>query len=227
MMCERILLWSLSSLLRQVRTVSYFVSCWVNIFSLANYTMLTSLDEYFWQQFSVAESCMHGSLFVTFLSMTISWRHISQGRISTRLRCGGILTVKEFWKSVKTGQLPPWVWWSSFLEHSVYMVSSRIWSVLWFWIFSCHAWNQVRSGASGEVCTALGTGLCAVPKMSTRRWVMHQPLPLQPEPRFKNGRQYKVVIRLNIGKSMRDGVGQQWGCANYRIGPKRPWLAIC
>ena len=30
--------------------------------------------------------------------------------------------------------------------------------------------------------------------------------PLQPEPRFKNGRQYKVVIRLNIRKSVRDGV---------------------
>jgi len=44
----------------------------------------------FRQQFSVAESCMHGSLFTQFLSMTISWKHISQGRVATRLRCGGI-----------------------------------------------------------------------------------------------------------------------------------------
>jgi len=29
-------------------------------------------------------------LFMQFLSMTISWRHISQGRVATRLRCGGI-----------------------------------------------------------------------------------------------------------------------------------------
>jgi len=47
MMCERILLWSLSSLLRQLRTVSYSVSCWVNIFLLANYILLTPLAEYF------------------------------------------------------------------------------------------------------------------------------------------------------------------------------------
>jgi len=45
--------------------------------------------------------------------MTISRKHISQGRVATRLRCGGnfnchfianlsqSLTVKEFWKSVK------------------------------------------------------------------------------------------------------------------------------
>jgi len=49
-------------------TVSYSVSCWVNIFSLANYIMITSLDELF----SVAEFCMHGSLFMQFLSITIS-----------------------------------------------------------------------------------------------------------------------------------------------------------
>ena len=42
------------------------------------------------QQFSVAECCMRGSLFMQFFSMTISWRHISQGRVATRLRCGGI-----------------------------------------------------------------------------------------------------------------------------------------
>jgi len=42
------------------------------------------------QQFSVAECCMRGSLFLQFLSMTISWRHISQGRVTTYLRCGGI-----------------------------------------------------------------------------------------------------------------------------------------
>jgi len=89
----------------------------------------------FRQQFSVAESCMHGSLFMQlFLSMTISWGHITQGRVATCLRCGGILTitsvanlslsltVKEFWKSVK-------IWQSYhhefggpfFLEHSVYI----------------------------------------------------------------------------------------------------------
>jgi len=30
-----------------VRTVSYYVGCWINIFSSANYIMLTSLDKYF------------------------------------------------------------------------------------------------------------------------------------------------------------------------------------
>jgi len=138
MMCERILLWSLSSLMRQLRTVSYSVSCWVNIFSLANYTMLTSLG-IFRQQFLVAESCMRGSLLMQFLSTTISWRHISQGRIATRLRCGGIfnytfvanlslsLTVKEFWKSIN-------IWQSYhhefggpvFLEHNVVLIIATI-----------------------------------------------------------------------------------------------------
>ena len=73
---------------------------------------------FFRLQFSAAESWMavwvlRGSLLTKFLRMTISWRHISQGRVATRLRCGGIfnchctanlsqnLTVKEFWKSVK------------------------------------------------------------------------------------------------------------------------------
>jgi len=37
---------NLSSLLPQLRTVNYSVSCWVNIFSLANDIMLTSLDKY-------------------------------------------------------------------------------------------------------------------------------------------------------------------------------------
>jgi len=42
-------------------------------------------------QFSVAESWMAvwvwcGSLFTQFLSMTIYWRHISQGRVATCLR---------------------------------------------------------------------------------------------------------------------------------------------
>ena len=41
-------------------------------FSLTNYIMLTSSDESFRQQFSVAESCMRGSLFMQFLSTTIS-----------------------------------------------------------------------------------------------------------------------------------------------------------
>jgi len=68
-------------------------------------------------QFSVAESWMvvwvlRGSLFMQFLNMTISWRHISPGRVATRLRCeifnhqfianlSQSLTMKEFWKLVK------------------------------------------------------------------------------------------------------------------------------
>jgi len=56
---------------------------------------------------------LRGSLFTQFLSMTISWRHIPQGRVAMRLGCGGIfnyyfiansshsLTMKEFWKSAK------------------------------------------------------------------------------------------------------------------------------
>jgi len=52
-----------------------------------------------------------------FLSMTISWRRISQGRVATRLKCGGIFNYyvyckfisesnsrKKFWKSVKISQ---------------------------------------------------------------------------------------------------------------------------
>ena len=37
---------------RQLRTVSYSVSYWVNIFSLVSYIMLTSLNEYFSTIFS-------------------------------------------------------------------------------------------------------------------------------------------------------------------------------
>jgi len=33
----------------------------------------------------------------------------------------------------------------------------------------------IWSGASGEVYTALDTALCAVPKMSTPPYLMHQP----------------------------------------------------
>jgi len=74
----------------------------------------------FRQQFSVAESCMRRSfnysLFMQFLSMTISWRHISQGRVATRFRCGGIFNYyfyckfitesnsEQFWKAVKIWQ---------------------------------------------------------------------------------------------------------------------------
>jgi len=60
---------------------------------------------------------LRGRLFTLFLSMAISWRHISQGRVATRLVCGGSLTiyhftanlspsltVKEFWKSVQIWQ---------------------------------------------------------------------------------------------------------------------------
>jgi len=67
--------------------------CWVNIFSSANYIMLTSLDNYFLLQFSVDGSLSRGSCFTQFLSMTISLRHISQGRVAMHLRCGGILTI--------------------------------------------------------------------------------------------------------------------------------------
>jgi len=51
------------SLLRQLRTVNYSVRCWVNIFSSANYIMLTLLDKYFqwlnlaWQFQSCAAVC--------------------------------------------------------------------------------------------------------------------------------------------------------------------------
>jgi len=59
---------------------------------------------------------LHGSLFTQILRMAITWTHISQRRVATRLRCGGIFSnyftanlllnqpVKEFWKSVK-------IWW--------------------------------------------------------------------------------------------------------------------
>jgi len=97
-------------------TVSYYVSCWVNIFSSANYIMLTSLYKYF-STIIFSGWILDGSLslvwqFTQFLRMTVSWRHISQGRVATRLRCGGIfnyqfianlsqsLSMKEFWKSV-------------------------------------------------------------------------------------------------------------------------------
>ena len=84
--------------------------------------MRTSSDEYFWLQFSVAGSCMavwvlRGSLSRKYLSMAISWRQISQGRVATRLRFGAIfnycfttnlslsLTGKEFFfKSAKIWQ---------------------------------------------------------------------------------------------------------------------------
>jgi len=100
MMPKRNLLWCLSSLLQQLHTVSYSVSCWVNIFLLANYIMLTSLDEYFSTTILVAESCMHGSLFMQFLSMMISWRYSSQGRVATRLRCGGIFNYYFYCKFI-------------------------------------------------------------------------------------------------------------------------------
>jgi len=86
------------------------------------------------QQFSVTESCRRGSLFMQFLSMTISWRHISQDRVARRLRCGGIfnyyfcckfITESNSERILKIGldlSKLPWVW--SFggpvlLEHSV------------------------------------------------------------------------------------------------------------
>ena len=54
----------------------------------------------FWRQFSVAESCMRGSLFIQSLSITISWRHISHGRIATRLKCGGIFNYYFYCKFI-------------------------------------------------------------------------------------------------------------------------------
>jgi len=91
--------------------IVYSVDCWVNTFSSANYIMLTSLEEYFRLQFSVAESCMAawvlcGSLFTQFLSMTISWRHTSQGRVATCLGCGGIFNY-HFIANVSLS-LKPW-----------------------------------------------------------------------------------------------------------------------
>jgi len=71
--------------------------------------------DYNFQPLNLGWQCvLRGSLFTQILSMTISWRHISQDMVATRLRCGGnfnhhfivnvsrsLLTVKEFWKSVK------------------------------------------------------------------------------------------------------------------------------
>jgi len=59
---------------------------------------------------------------------TISWRHISQGKVATRLRCGGIfnyhfiadlsrsLTMKEFWHKFTA---------TFFMFHSVYRISDN------------------------------------------------------------------------------------------------------
>jgi len=122
MMCKRILLQNLFSLLRQLCTVSYSVGCWVNIFSSVNYIMLTSLDEYgLITIFTVW--ILHGSLSLAwqFVHAVLEhgnffWRHISLGRVATRFRCSGIfnyhfnadlllsLTMTEFWKSVKIWQ---------------------------------------------------------------------------------------------------------------------------
>jgi len=46
MMCERILLRNLF-LFVAAAAYSQYMGCWVNIFSSANYIMLTSLDKYF------------------------------------------------------------------------------------------------------------------------------------------------------------------------------------
>jgi len=73
---------------------------------------------FFRLQFSAAESWMavwvlRGSLFTQILSMTVSWRHISQGRAATHLWYGENFTyhfienlsqspiMNKFWKSVK------------------------------------------------------------------------------------------------------------------------------
>ena len=54
----------------------------------------------FRQQFSVAESCMRGSLYTQFLSMMISWRHISQGRVAMYSRFGGIFNYYFYCKFI-------------------------------------------------------------------------------------------------------------------------------
>jgi len=62
-----------------------------------------------------------------FQSTVFSDSNILQGSVATRLKCGIFshhftanlslsLTVNKFWKSVKIWQ---WVWWSTFLEHSL------------------------------------------------------------------------------------------------------------
>ena len=82
--------------------------------------MLTRLVKYFsttvFSDWILDGRALRGSLFTQFLSVTISWRHISQGRVAACLRCGGIfnyyfiansshsLTMKAFWKSVKIWQ---------------------------------------------------------------------------------------------------------------------------
>jgi len=77
-----------------IHSVSY-VSCWVNIFSSANYIMLPSLGKYFSTTIFSGwildgSLVLRGSLFTQFFRTTISWRHISQGRVKMRLRCDGI-----------------------------------------------------------------------------------------------------------------------------------------
>jgi len=78
-----------------------------------------------WMLHGSLSKVLRGSLFTQFLSMAISWSHISQGKVATYLRCVGIFrnlllnqAVKEFWKSVRFDV----VWYMAyayFLEHSV------------------------------------------------------------------------------------------------------------
>ena len=66
----------------------------VNIFWSLNYTMLTSLGKYCFNNYSVAESCMtelHGTLLYSVLKQgNFSNTYILQRSVAMRLRCGGI-----------------------------------------------------------------------------------------------------------------------------------------
>jgi len=96
MICERILL---RSPFLFVAAAAY--SQWLCEL-LGKYFLVSELHNahivrqvFFLLQFSAAESwiavwVLHDSLFTQFLRMTISPRHISQHRVATRLRCGGI-----------------------------------------------------------------------------------------------------------------------------------------
>jgi len=116
-------------------TVSYSVSCCMGlcIFSLANYILLASLDEYFsttifsrwilhvWQ--FVHAVLEHDDFLKTCFTRLGSnalkvWWDLSL------LFCCKFITESNSERILKIGLrfdkvIPPWVWWSSFLEHSV------------------------------------------------------------------------------------------------------------
>jgi len=118
-MCKRILLRNFFSLLRQ-QQFGYFCGLLGEYLPLSklnnakNTRVFISEHNFQWMNFA-RQWVLRGSLFTQFLSMVISWTHISQGRVATCLRCGGIFRpnkhftansllnqpAKEFWKSVK------------------------------------------------------------------------------------------------------------------------------